>query len=293
MKRIIYISLVFLLINYFASAQTPDSLNFFPVHAGDVRQYRSQFTGDLIYTIYTDSVVNITKTKDIMVYDRYVSGMSSYRINRIDTLGNLYILGSQAEYVHYKLYADSGDSWQTGVFNDSAVIATVVYDYTATIFGKYTTVKAIRFTVQESPPPQQPFSFGTDHLAGEFGLIKSEVEPSDVYFLSGAIIDGVRYGVITEVKKEIEVPHTITLFQNYPNPFNPITTIRYDLQKHEYISLKVFDLLGRNVATLFEGYQKYGKHEVQFTASNLSSGVYFYQLKTKEYVMRKRMLVLK
>lgn len=88
-------------------------------------------------------------------------------------------------------------------------------------------------------------------------------------------------------------PEEFRLLQNFPNPFNPITTIRYDIKTKGIVELKVFDLLGREVTTLVNENQTPGTYEVVFDAFSLSSGVYFYQLKTGDFVDFKKMVVLK
>ncbi|MBC8041890.1 MAG: T9SS type A sorting domain-containing protein [Rhizobacter sp.] len=88
-------------------------------------------------------------------------------------------------------------------------------------------------------------------------------------------------------------PSSFALQQNYPNPFNPSTTIRYQLPISGEVSLKVFDVLGREVATLVDTKQAAGNYIVRFSASKLSSGVYFYRLQTGGAVLTKKMLLLK
>ncbi|MFZ1520491.1 MAG: T9SS type A sorting domain-containing protein, partial [Ignavibacteriaceae bacterium] len=90
-------------------------------------------------------------------------------------------------------------------------------------------------------------------------------------------------------------PTDFTLQQNYPNPFNPSTIISYQLPVAGNVSLKVFDVLGREVATLVDEYRDAGSYNVQFTMNNvqLSSGIYFYQLKAGEFVETKKMLLIK
>jgi hypothetical protein len=90
------------------------------------------------------------------------------------------------------------------------------------------------------------------------------------------------------------------LFQNYPNPFNPITTIKFDLPKNSYVKLIVYDLLGREVSLLVNEELKASSYAVDFDASALSSGVYFYRLitidnygKTSSFVDTKKMVVSK
>ena len=85
------------------------------------------------------------------------------------------------------------------------------------------------------------------------------------------------------------------LFQNYPNPFNPNTNIRWQSPVSGWQTLKVYDVLGNEVATLVDEYRLAGKYNVQFTMHNeqLSSGIYFYQLKAVDYSITKKMMYLK
>jgi hypothetical protein len=89
-----------------------------------------------------------------------------------------------------------------------------------------------------------------------------------------------------------DIPETFTLFANYPNPFNPSTKIRYAIPQNSFVTLKVFDLRGREIVTLVNEKKVSGNYEVTFIASNLSSGIYFYQLKTENYIQTKKMILL-
>lgn len=90
-----------------------------------------------------------------------------------------------------------------------------------------------------------------------------------------------------------EKPSTFKLMQNYPNPFNPTTTITYQLPSVSDVKLEVFDVLGRKVATLINARQTPGLHSVNFNATPLASGVYFYRLQTASFVETKKMLLVK
>lgn len=84
---------------------------------------------------------------------------------------------------------------------------------------------------------------------------------------------------VTGVKPdEATLPATITLHQNYPNPFNPSTTIAFTLNREMHIILRVYDMLGQEVATLVKGKMQAGEHNAHFNAENLPSGVYLYTL---------------
>ncbi len=101
--------------------------------------------------------------------------------------------------------------------------------------------------------------------------------------------------IVTSVKEhwQSSVANSFRLYQNYPNPFNPTTNITYNLSSSNDVTLRVFDVLGKNVATLVDGVQPVGSHTVTFDASRLSSGTYFCQLKIGAYVSTKKMVLMK
>ena len=109
-------------------------------------------------------------------------------------------------------------------------------------------------------------------------------------------IDGNRMPV-GEVAGSVEPANTVVeefaLHQNFPNPFNPSTQISYDLAAGSNVSLQVFDLLGREVATLVNGAQNAGRYTVSFDATSLPSGMYFYRLETAQFTDMKKMMLLK
>jgi hypothetical protein len=90
-----------------------------------------------------------------------------------------------------------------------------------------------------------------------------------------------------------ELPQEYSLEQNYPNPFNPTTSIQYQVSSNTQVSLKVYDVLGNEVATLVDEYKPVGNYEVIFNATGLSSGIYFYKLQTGSLVDSKKMIYLK
>lgn len=102
------------------------------------------------------------------------------------------------------------------------------------------------------------------------------------------------FNFVTSIKDEM-VPRVYELNQNYPNPFNPITTISYQLPKESFVTLRVYDILGNQVAELVYGYQNAGNYTVNFPTSNLklTSGTYFYQLLAGDFSSVKKMLLLK
>ncbi len=94
-------------------------------------------------------------------------------------------------------------------------------------------------------------------------------------------------------KRDSKLPDNYSLEQNYPNPFNPSTIIRYSLPKNEFVTLKVYNILGKEIATLVNQKQSSGTYEVNFNASNLTSGVYFYQISTDNFSKVHKMMLIK
>ncbi len=99
--------------------------------------------------------------------------------------------------------------------------------------------------------------------------------------------------VVVGTKDNHIIPLNFNLAQNYPNPFNPTTRISYTISKSSYTTLKVYDVLGNEIATLVNGQKPAGNYEVDFNASNISSGVYFYKLQSGGMVQTRKMVVLK
>lgn len=121
---------------------------------------------------------------------------------------------------------------------------------------------------------------------------KFDVWPGDAYVwvIEAEIATGIE-------DKQLITPNDIRLYQNYPNPFNPNTTIEYSIPTEMMVTIKVYNTLGQEVKTLVDGNKGAGRHIVDFDASNLSSGIYFYTLKAAgsdhEIVQTKKMLLLK
>jgi hypothetical protein len=95
------------------------------------------------------------------------------------------------------------------------------------------------------------------------------------------------------VNDPVNTVNSFTLLQNYPNPFNPSTIIKYSLSERNNVSLKIYDVLGREVANLVNETQGIGSHSISFNASKLASGLYIYTLRTGNNSMSKKMMLMK
>lgn len=97
---------------------------------------------------------------------------------------------------------------------------------------------------------------------------------------------------VTQNNRKKEIPEKFVM-NNYPNPFNPTTTIKFSLPEANLVQLKIIDLLGREVRTIINEFKEAGTYELEFEASNLTSGVYYYRLQAGEYIETKKMLLTK
>ena len=90
-----------------------------------------------------------------------------------------------------------------------------------------------------------------------------------------------------------KLPSVFALQQNYPNPFNPKTTINYQLPEDAKVTIKMYDLLGREVFTLVDGFEKAGYKQIEFNASRIASGVYFYKMQAGNFHAIRKIVLLK
>jgi hypothetical protein len=90
-----------------------------------------------------------------------------------------------------------------------------------------------------------------------------------------------------------EIPKEYKLYNNYPNPFNPTTKIKFDIPKNNYTKVAIFDMLGREIKTLVNENLLTRKYEIEWNASNYSSGIYFYKMTTNSFASIKKMVLIK
>jgi subtilisin family serine protease len=120
----------------------------------------------------------------------------------------------------------------------------------------------------------------TDGVAGDSGWLR-------------AWCIQVCYQTVTGGIQQVELPNYYSLSQNYPNPFNPVTSIKYTIPKAGLVTLKVYDITGREVATLVNEVKEVGVYNIEFDATNLASGVYFYRLESGDFRAIKKMMLVK
>ena len=148
------------------------------------------------------------------------------------------------------------------------------------------------------------------HTGGYFGVntasdytLEIDNHVGVIVFTNGGEVEGLNMiwdalytyssTIPTIVENDQETPTEFSLSQNFPNPFNPVTTIKYSIPKTSNILIKVFDVLGNEITTLFNEEKQTGTYELNWNAANLPSGVYFYQLKAGDFVQTRKMILLK
>ncbi|HOJ17916.1 MAG: T9SS type A sorting domain-containing protein [Ignavibacteriales bacterium] len=170
--------------------------------------------------------------------------------------------------------------------------------------------KVARFTIPKSekfdsllimnginPDSALVFMFANGMSGDTLGLNSFQTDTTVVFEAShfSQILGGDKalYSILSSEDQESSIPTQFSLRQNYPNPFNPSTTIEYGLPERTFVELKIFNILGKEVATLVNSTQEAGMHNVTFDASKLTSGVYLYKIKTSKFTEFKKMILLK
>jgi len=151
--------------------------------------------------------------------------------------------------------------------------------------GDYTTWEKIGFVEGN----------GTTTEMNKYSFIDKSEKPNGTYYYRLKQIDNdgsYEYSSVVEVEVN-NVPSKYALEQNYPNPFNPTTVIKYSLPEKGFVTLKIYDILGNEVASLVNNEKEAGNYEVSFDASQLTSGIYVYSLQANSFRATKKMMLLK
>lgn len=278
-----------------------EALKYYPLHIGDYWQYKvtSQSSGhkDTSWIGYKEVIGDTLMPNDKKYFaikeDRITYPYQPYywpRFIRIDsTTANIYEYdrGNFSEYKIDSLLSKEGDIF----LNYGSIKCTK--ETTKVIFGNNVKTKLMEDNLLSST------GYSGWELAQGYGEVMryyDDIFVSWVHYqcdLIYAEIGGAKYGVKTNVHKLEDLPNQFRLLQNYPNPFNSTTTIKYQLLSHTKVSLKIFDVLGREIVTLVDREQDPGNFKVIFNATDLSSGIYFYRLQTNTFTQINKMLLLK
>jgi hypothetical protein len=187
-------------------------------------------------------------------------------------------------------------------FDESPILNKTVDEYFSYQFDPYIFIDddTLQYSLTLLPFGNLPdnFSFDTANLElsgtpDSIGTLLFEITAYDSDSLSVSDTLQINVQPATDLDNERELSHEFALHQNYPNPFNPSTNISYSLPEPGKVELAIFNVVGQKVATLVDDYQSAGKHEVQFDAFDIPSGVYFYKLFYGNRVKTNKMMLIK
>ena len=274
-----YIQVVIALLISLASA---NAQGYYPLQVGNIWQ----FIDDPMHPyLQTESIIADTVLGNGHTYAVY-SGQFFYPARFIRQIGTKVV------------YFNSADSTDNTFLDFAASEGDTISGHSNThwiALGK----KSYNSYYQQN---QWSFGYGYGNLedggwtiVDSLGLYSVAMEPGIVWNLTGVRIDGlVRYGSITSVSdQQSAVPKSIVIYQNYPNPFNPTTNIQFFLPTRSYVSMRIFDLLGRQVADIYEGSLNSGFHSCSWNAVNVNSGVYFCHLQAGVFIGDRKLILLK
>ncbi|MDD8017019.1 MAG: T9SS type A sorting domain-containing protein [Bacteroidota bacterium] len=184
------------------------------------------------------------------------------------------------------------NNWGTIDVRSKNIIADQPFTISVLCEGVYTAAPRVMTTESPIPSIITSYTYSTTSASGANWYYYSSNNAGDSIYTY--LIHAYASFMVDGVKKSIElVPGNLSLSQNYPNPFNPSTMIKYQLPMTGYVTLKVYDMLGREVATLVNTTVTAGEHSVAFNATALNSGVYFYTLTAGNVTTSKKMVFMK
>jgi hypothetical protein len=282
MKNSICIKVVLLsvILSSLAFAQYPQM--DFPLQVGNRWQY-CEVPGH--YSV--SSVVRDTTMPNGFTYAQVQGEMFGGFYRQDSAKVFIYTPSSNTEKLVYDFSKKKGDTLFVLDNGRDSVIKTVYDAYPGFVFGRERYI--MKFLLKHTSSSMYAIYYITDGIG--FSSYNGEVL---AYGLVGAIINGVQYGIIYDVENSKNtLPDKFQLSQNYPNPFNPSTTFSFNLPARSFVSLKVFDVIGREVATIANEELQAGNHIHQWDASGLRAGAYFYRLQAGTFVETKKLLLLR
>lgn len=221
---------------------------------------------------------------------------------RVDSSGIYYYdTHCDKEWLYYSYnlpvgeYINVGDWWTCDTTNSAKVYK--ILDTTTVFFGD--TVRMMKFF----------YFVGLDNdytvsIIPDFGFVEWDASSTFANYnmnLKGCILSGIIHGTLTSVKDEKTLPNEFSISQNFPNPFNPSTNIQYAIgspengTRQQFVTLKVYDVLGNEIVTLVNEEKEPGIYNVEFRTDNreLPSGVYFYRIEAGSFRETKKMVLMR
>lgn len=301
MKKLIFVQFLFMFINVNAQIDSiQEALKYFPLHIGDYWQYRVEKksfglsepdTSWIGFKEVTgDTVMQNNKKYFIIKEDHITYPYQTFfrpRFIRIDS--------STADVFQYDIISNKENKVDSLLINKGDVFLgyECKSDTTKEYFGFNVDTKLIAQYLIGST------AYHGWELAKGFGEVMRYYDDISLYWIHYqcniiyAEINNTKYGIKTNIEKSRELPNQIKLYQNYPNPYNPTTTIYYSIPHPSYITIIIFDALGREIETLVSEEKSSGNYKIEFDGSKLSSGIYFYRIQAGDFLETKKMILLK
>lgn len=266
-----------------------------------------------IFLIFVSAAViaNIEETTLIGCTELNGTGCTCHTVER-DSLVKVWVEGPESLFVgqtgYYKMFMAGGPA-EAGGYNVAGRFGEMV------LVDSYSVQHPLSLN-ELTQAFSLPFPTIQDTIYWEFGYTANESSPEwDTIYSCGLSLvwdsipdfrDRWNFGpkfpvkifTITDADESSNQPEEFVLYQNYPNPFNPVTSIQYAISSRQFVTLKVYDLLGKDVATLVNDELEAGIYKVEFNVAQVSrleitSGIYLYRLETGNYTETKKMLLLK
>jgi hypothetical protein len=262
---------------------------YYPINIGNRWEYWDAFPPPQVYGWTTKSIGD-TLMPNKLTYRilRSDGGWGDQFQRQVGSVVYQYVPYSGIEEVFYDFSKHVGDTVAIRFGSFDTAVITVTFDYQAQIFGRSLRVKEFYERAMKSS------MYVIRTIVDSIGLVRITYEPGEGGQAVGAIIDGTKYGTITDVVDNLHLtPATISLEQNYPNPFNPTTTITFSFSHPSLVTLKVINILGQDIATLLTGRFRPGTYSETWNGEHCPTGVYLYRLTVDDRVTVKRMLLIK
>ena len=282
MKYLIKILIVF---SISLNASTAQNYITYPLNIGDIWQYKVLEVNEYFYVeVIGDTTFSSNGyTYKILVNNYGVRGFRRIYNDKVYFYNKIL----QQDQIKYNFTLQPGDT--VAVFpceNDTTIITLIDVRY-QTIFGLER--KQWLFLYDTVPYLDDEVVYT---ITDSIGLTSVD----NIFLhqvLLAANINGNTYGTFVSVNGDHIVPKAVHLNQNYPNPFNPSTKISWQLPVGSWQTLKVFDVLGNEVVILVDEYKPAGIYEVEWSATGLPSGIYFYRLQAGDFIEMKKMILLR
>ncbi len=242
-----------------------------------------------------DNGVFQSPTGEVWTYLNVTQGSTDMTITSDGTMFQ-YLPGNNTYSHEYYVSTDVGKTWTDVPFTQTTLpIQYMFHDTQNALYIEATDGSQSLLYKQTAGSTQWTFLGDMNGTNGSTYAYQTKISSTgDIYYLSNTTLFRINSSLTAvENKNQSNIPKGFSLSQNYPNPFNPTTTIDYSIPQSSFVSLKVYDVLGNEVATLVNEEKSAGNYSVVFDGSKFSSGVYFFRIQAGVFVMTKKLAIIK